>query len=552
LTAAIYFHPEGYSTSGPKLMGRNAAGHSFLRGFLRHAKTDAFWVRVERPEHAREFAALAKAAGRTEPINAIGPTALASLAEAGAMYYPDPHIGRHAWQRGLFGHELWGLTGITHTTSSLESMDAIVDVLTAPVQPWDALICTSTAVRDNVLRLLQAQEEHLRARLGIARVVLPQLPVIPLGVHVSDFTFAPNERGDARRRLGVDENDAVVLFLGRLSFHAKAHPLAMYQALERAVRVLPAGRRAVLVECGWHANHSIARAYMHAALTACPNVHVVTLDGRKANERRTAWASADIFCSLSDNIQETFGIAPVEAMAAGLPVVLSDWNGYRDTARDGIDGFRIPTLMPQPGLGDDLATAYALGEETYDRYCGYTCMTVAVDVDATARAFERLFASAELRRQMGEAGRRRALETFDWAAIIPRYEELWGALAETRKAHAAERPKLADPWPARMDPYSAFAGYPTTALTTETRLALVESDAEGAVRRIEQYRCLAMVEFASRLLPTPDETKSLLAACANGPESAAALVTCLPAARRRIALRGLAWLIKMGILKVAV
>jgi alpha-maltose-1-phosphate synthase len=128
---------------------------------------------------------------------------------------------------------------------------------------------------------------------------------------------------------------------------------------------------------------------------------------------------------------------------------------------------------------------------------------------------------------------------------------LWGALAETRKAHAAEQPKLAVPWPARMDPYSAFAGYPTTALTTETRLALVESDAEGAVRRIEQYRSLAMVEFASRLLPTPDETKSLLAACADGPESAKALVAGLPPARRRIALRGLAWLIKMGILKVA-
>ncbi len=33
--------------------------------------------------------------------------------------------------------------------------------------------------------------------------------------------------------------------------------------------------------------------------------------------RETAWASADVFCSLSDNIQETFGIVPIEAMAAG-------------------------------------------------------------------------------------------------------------------------------------------------------------------------------------------------------------------------------------------
>jgi hypothetical protein len=29
----------------------------------------------------------------------------------------------------------------------------------------------------------------------------------------------------------VDEHTQVVLFMGRLSFHAKAHPLAMYQAL---------------------------------------------------------------------------------------------------------------------------------------------------------------------------------------------------------------------------------------------------------------------------------------------------------------------------------
>ena len=63
----------------------------------------------------------------------------------------------------------------------------------------------------------------------------------------------------------------------------------------------------------------------------------------------------DIFCSLSDNIQETFGITPIEAMSAGLPVVVSDWDGYRDTVRDGIDGFRVPTQMPPPGYGDELA-----------------------------------------------------------------------------------------------------------------------------------------------------------------------------------------------------
>ena len=55
------------------------------------------------------------------------------------------------------------------------------------------------------------------------------------------------------------------------------------------------------------------------------------MDGRVPGVSQTAYAAADIFVSLSDNIQETFGLTPVEAMAAGLPVVASDWDGYRET-----------------------------------------------------------------------------------------------------------------------------------------------------------------------------------------------------------------------------
>ena len=42
-------------------------------------------------------------------------------------------------------------------------------------------------------------------------------------------------------------------------------------------------------------------------------------------------------------------------MAAGLPVVVTDWNGYKDTVRDKKDGYRIKTIsMTSPG-GHDLA-----------------------------------------------------------------------------------------------------------------------------------------------------------------------------------------------------
>lgn len=548
MTAALYYHPEAYTTSGPKLMGRNAAGESFLRGFLMYSKASEFWAQVQKPEHAQHFAQTAQSFGRAEPVKAVDKNTLAALTQAGVVYYPGPGIGEHAWQRAAFGHGAWSLCGITHTTSSAGAMDALADLITAPVQPWDAVICTSTAVKNNVERLLQAQVDYLKDRLGIAKLVLPQLPVIPLGIHTADFAFTEAQKAAARAALGVDEYSLVVLFMGRLSFHAKAHPLAMYQALEAAAQAT--GKNVVLVECGWHANEFIAKAYADAVRQACPSVRVVTLDGRKVGDRETAWAGADVFCSLSDNIQETFGIVPIEAMAAGIPVVVADWDGYKDTVRDGIDGYRIPTLMPGAGLGSDLALRHALEIDTYDMYCGHTCSLVAVDVEATAQAFIRLCESPELRKQMGEAGRARAKEVYDWAAIIPQYEALWASLTEIRQAQGKDLKPLAHPWPARMDPFHAFASYPTQTLTPQTVLGLVEGDVETAVKRTLAYRQLAMVDFAKVILPGEAEIRAVLRAAAAGPKAALELVAQIPAERQAFVFRSLVWLVKLGVLKV--
>ena len=369
-----------------------------------------------------------------------------------------------------------------------------------------------------------------------------------LPCHTQDFAFTDAQKAAARNTLGVAADSLVVLFMGRLSFHAKAHPLAMYQALEVAAQAT--GKPVVLVECGWHANQFIEQAYAAAAQLACPSVKVITLDGRKVGDRETAWASADVFCSLSDNIQETFGIVPIEAMAAGLPVVVADWDGYKDTVRDGVDGYRIPTLMPQAGLGGDLALRHALEIDTYDMYCGHTCSLVAVDVAATVDAFKRLFLSAELRRQMGEAGRQRARAVYDWAAIIPQYEALWAQLAEIRTAQAKDLKALAHPWPARMDPFHAFAAYPTQTLTPQTVLGLVDGDAETALKRTLAYRQLAMVDFAKVVLPSEAEIGSVLQAAAAGPKAAVALVAAIPAERQAVIFRSLVWLVKLGVLKV--
>jgi glycosyltransferase involved in cell wall biosynthesis len=547
MNAAIYYHPEAYTTSGPKLMGRNAAGESFLRGFLQHSNASEFWVQVHQLDHASHFAQTVQSLGRTQAIKVVDKNTLGALSQAGVVYYPGPDLGEHAFQRAAYGHSAWSLCGITHTTSSAGAMDALAALITAPVQPWDALICTSNAVKDNVSRVLQAQVDYLKDRLGISKIVLPQLPVIPLGIHTADFIFSAAQKAAARAALDVSADTLVVLFMGRLSFHAKAHPLALYQALEIAAQ--KTGKKVVLLECGWHANEFISKAYAQAASLACPSVRVVKLDGRKPEDRQTAWASTDVFCSLSDNIQETFGIAPIEAMAAGIPVVVSDWDGYKDTVRDGIDGFRIPTLMPQAGLGGDLALRHSVGLDTYDMYCGHACSLVAVDVQATEQAFERLFNSPQLRRQMGEAGRERAVGVYDWKTVIGQYEALWAHLRDIRAKEGKDIKPLAHPWPARMDPFHAFASYPSQALTPQTVLALVDANVELALQRTLQYRQLAMIDFAKLILPSEDEIKAVLSAGTNQ-QSAEQWVQGVPTERRLYVLRLLAWLLKLGVLKV--
>jgi glycosyltransferase involved in cell wall biosynthesis len=557
MNSVIHYHPEAYTTSGPKLMGRNAAGESFLRGYLSYSQATTFWAQVQKPEHGQHFAAQVKAQGRTESVHALRPHNLSALSQVGLVYYPDPDIGRHAFHRSVAvgSHAAWSLCGITHTTSSAGAMDAISELITAPVQPWDAVICTSTAVKDNVSKILQAQVNMLKERLGIGKLVLPMLPVIPLGIHTQDFVFTPAQKNAARLKLNANDNTLVVLFMGRLSFHAKAHPLAMYQALQTAAQALQAsGKKIKLVECGWHANKFIQKAYQDAAHQVCPDVEVITLDGRKAEDRETAWAGADVFCALSDNIQETFGIVPIEAMAAGLPVVVSDWDGYKDTVRHDVDGFRISTTMPEAGLATDLALRHALEIDTYDMYCGHTCSLVSVDIDQAANAFVKLFESSSLRQSMGASGRQRAQQVYDWKVIIAQYEALWAEQQSVRlaalKSTSSPPVKLAHPWPARMDPFYALASYPTQTLTANTVLCLADVNLEAATARLQTYQALAMVSFAKWVLPNDAEIAAVLKQASHGPQAALDLVMQIEEKRRPFVFRTLAWFLKLGVLKV--
>jgi len=553
LTAALHYQSDAFDTSRPKLMGRHAAGEGFLRGLARHGSAETLFChsRTE-PEFADFEARVAALAGRPRACSWIPFGDHAGLVRAGCLHYPAPGIGELAWQRRFGPARSYSLTGVTHTTASGSVMDGIGNLLLAPLQSWDALICTSTAVKATIEAVHAGWGAYLADKTGGTPVCAAQLPVIPLGVECDEFADskqAAKTRASLRKKLGADAGDIVVLFVGRLSYHAKAHPLPMYLGLEEAAK--RSGKRIHLVQAGWFANEALREHFIEAAKSFCPSVNCVFLDGRDPKFRMPVWFAADVFASLSDNIQETFGLTPIEAMAAGLPVVASDWDGYRDTVRHGEDGYLIPTFMPPPGTGEGLARRQLLEMDSYDRYIGYTSQCIGVDVRAAAEAFTALASDSDLRRRMGEAGRARARSQFDWRVIVEAYEALWEDLAARRAKDAevaARRPGM-PVHPLRGDPFAVFAGYPSLTIGPKTVVTAATGASEGELQRLA---AASMNNYALELiLPLPRLAKLLEQIMSDSPVAAEKLLAGVPESERTRVLRALGWLGKMGLVGFA-
>jgi D-inositol-3-phosphate glycosyltransferase len=55
------------------------------------------------------------------------------------------------------------------------------------------------------------------------------------------------------------------------------------------------------------------------------------------------YAACDVVVAPTDSPSETFGLTVAEAMAAGRPVVASDWDGYKELIVHGETGFKVRT-----------------------------------------------------------------------------------------------------------------------------------------------------------------------------------------------------------------
>jgi len=442
--AALLLPSDAFDTSSHQVMGRRVAGRAFARGITTSLQPgEELSIVVGSREDAAGLQTL------LQPVLPQGSGLKLSknlnperLGEAGCLHLPDPGLAR--WSRlraGVPSHH-FSITGVTHTLCSNAVLEGLEQLLQAPLEPWDALVCTSRAAHGVVNQVLECQREVLERRLN-TRFVLPkgpQLPIIPLALDPEPFDWRgqcnsrSEQRLQARQMLGIATDAVVILYVGRLSFHSKAHPISLY----RTINELNQDDKLILLECGHIFNDAIEAALDDLA-KHFSNLNIKRLGGREPaseEQKKLALAAADIFCSPSDNLQETFGLSLLEAMASQLPVVASDWSGYRDLVEDGITGVLVPTQcsLENSLQQDPLETNFKLGLLDYDSWVGIRSLSTCLDERALNNALSDLIMSSEKRQSMGKEGRNRLIKSFSWPVVSQQYRELWLGLASMRQS----------------------------------------------------------------------------------------------------------------------
>lgn len=554
--AAIWFSADGFDPKSKGINGRRVAGESFLRGFFTHGGVDELVSLAHDSGDHAAFAAIAAANGVTAPLRAVSLQQANLIAPVDVLYYPAPIDPAECWRRAPHGSAAWALCGITHTTATQLVMGAIFDLRSAPQMPWDAVICTSSAVQTSVRTLMELAEGHLADRFpGAILPARPLLPVIPLGIHCDDFRPDPRAGTALRHRLGIAPEDVVSATIARLDPDEKFDPFPLFLAMEAAAPEIAAkGARQHLVLCGQFRSPKWRDVFERAAARLMPSVGYHLVDGGDAAERTATLSAADIFVFPIDNVQETFGLAPVEAMAAGLPVIVSDWDGLKDTVSPDA-GIRVPTEMPGQGLATYLSQRYLGGTDRYLQYVGQLAALTRVDVAALTRALVTLGTDPDLRRRMGRAGQARARALYDWGVVIPQMQALWAEqsamLAHARQKGGREvQPRNPSRLPVGPAPDLMFKAYPTAPAPDIMRRRLAVTDLGPRPNIAETFE-LRRYGDSRRLIEAPQRLQTLLDAYVTAGSTGLTLTEAATATRLPPAATARAsfWLLKYHFLQ---
>lgn len=547
---SLFYEEDGYNITGDRIMGRQAAGWSFLKALVKNS--DDLSVYLKNLDHKQLLIDKIQpllTGNRKLNLNVIKYSEPYKSSEYGGIFFPGPGIHNLVSNRSYYGHDSYSVVGITHTTASHQVMSDISSLAVSDVMPWDAIICTSDCVLDTVNKIIDHRYDKLSSKFSIKDPVYPKLPIIPLGLDKDEFDFSDDFKKQSRSDLNINDDDIVLVYVGRLSFHAKAHHLPMYLSIEECAKELKKDQKIHIIQTGWFPNDFIKDTFVNEGKEISPSVEFHFLDGKDQDNKYKTLAAGDIFISLSDNIQETFGLTPLEGMASGLPVVVSDWNGYKSTVRDNIDGFRVKTYSLKPGFSEDIAYDHMMDVINYDHYIGMSVQRVAIDIIDCINKLKILIKNKDKRKLFGEAGKKRVKEVFDWPNILVQYKDLSNELNSIRQKESKNYTKFCSPsFPSdKLDPFDIFSSYPTYSL--DETILYIKSDQINKTP-IKDILNFNSITYSKNYLPNESEILSIFNSFDNFNTLTLEKIVSLTDLDKDIIFRSLIFLIKYGYIAI--
>ena len=226
-------------------------------------------------------------------------------------------------------------------------------------------------------RAVLVSSESMRQSSELLPALGPLVQIMPLGLDLAGFaTLDPGLAETARAR----EGGRYVLAVGRL---------VPYKGFDVLIKALEStDLRAVIVGDG------PLRAELEALAGAGGVAGQVRFAGPASDEElRALLAGCDHFAFPSSGVGEAFGLAQIEAMAAGKAVINTS----------------LPTGVPEVSLHERTGLTVPPG-----------------DVEALRAAMLRLWNDPALARTLGQAGRERAFARFGRSRLIGRLLEICG------------------------------------------------------------------------------------------------------------------------------
>lgn len=452
-------------------LGRFVANYEFLKALLNCSSFDSFHLYCLSPSH---FNNTLKRLSGDRSISDLGKSKV-ELFLFDVLEQNISSYDYHCFHLGGWGYFWSGtvalrnrcakipfpVTGIIHSLNSTDTVTDAFKLVTAPHQTYDGVICTSESGKEVLRKAIARAESGSEKFRGT-------LETLPLGFDPHFDT--PVSREDARKRIGLSEGDTVILYLGRLSPTSKADLFPLLQVF-RTLKDRFGDSLKLVIAGGVQGSELRLHKDMIHDLELDHSVRLMINFDKEL--KQTIYASADIYVAPSDNIQETFGISIIEAMASGLPVVASDMDGYRELVQHDITGIKVPTIWTNGHMFDTLHDLMDPG--TVQLLLAQAMVVVPLELE---NALSRLVADEDLRSKMGEAARIEAMKRYRWETVIHAYEKMWDRLKEQAKVEKRSE-VVTSPYASSLS--HLFSHY-TTSLFSDEMIISMRPEGEKLLR----------------------------------------------------------------------